>query len=108
MSIDLQRLEYQGRALASHTTLAECHITNSTTVTLHKEADHALPVPEWPLRPASPSMGYTMRGQRSRSKSPLLMFSRETEAEKQGLQLRANAIALRGWNGIIPVSQDSQ
>ena len=58
-------------------------------------------LPGWTARPNTPPSKFTTRGRRS----PLSIFHKQTEAEKQGLQPRALAKALRDWDGVIPVSK---
>lgn len=102
---DKQRLELRGKILAAEMTLSDVGANELTTITLHKTDVQTLALPAWSLRPSSPPLAFTGRGQRGRSKSPLSLFHRKTEAEKQGLQPRATATAACDWDGKIPVSR---
>lgn len=103
---DDQRLELRGHSLDHGATLSQSGIDESSNVTLAVLADASqLPMrpilPAWTARPSSPGK-FTTRGRRS----PLSIFQKQTEAEKQGLQPRALATALRDWDGVIPVSKE--
>jgi hypothetical protein len=73
-------------------------------VTALAVSEHSSPaLPSWTGDPSAPKSGrksFKPRGLISR------LMKKETEAEKKGLKRRACAIALREWDGLIPVCTD--